>query len=244
NYSLSVTKLVPDAQQGGAAGIGGAGVAPATNLADGSSGVQSMTARVLANPALAAQLKAGREIGSTPSTVVQLLNAVYIEDLMSETEVKSIEDEIRDEAQKHGTVLEVRVPRPSASLTPYANGVGKIFVQFADITAARKFQAANNGRKFDDRVMCAAFYPTDRYKMGKYTLYNVESMTMAVRPVQAPPPKPPPPTVGSGPTAIGEEEGDDVSDEQKKGAATTEASDTVKEAKEGDKADDDCEVVD
>ncbi|KAF4659748.1 Serine/threonine-protein kinase Kist [Perkinsus olseni] len=243
NYSLSVTKLVPDAQQGGAAGIGGAGVAPATNLADGSSGVQSMTARVLANPALAAQLKAGREIGSTPSTVVQLLNAVYIEDLMSETEVKSIEDEIRDEAQKHGTVLEVRVPRPSASLTPYANGVGKIFVQFADITAARKFQAANNGRKFDDRVMCAAFYPTDRYKMGKYTLYNVESMTMAVRPVQAPPPKPPPPTVGSGPTAIGEEEGDDVSDEQKKGAATTEGSDTVKEAK-GDKADDDCEVVD
>lgn len=54
------------------------------------------------------------------------------------------------------------VPQPSASLTPYANGVGKIFVQFADITAARKFQATNNGRKFDDRVMCAAFYPTDR----------------------------------------------------------------------------------
>ncbi|EER17487.1 splicing factor u2af large subunit, putative [Perkinsus marinus ATCC 50983] len=245
NYSLSVTRLVPDAQQGGAAGIGGAGVGPATNLADGSSGVQSMTARVLANPALAAQLKAGREIGSTPSTVVQLLNAVYIEDLMSETEVKSIEDEIREEAQRHGTVLEVRVPRPSASLTPYANGVGKIFVQFADITAARKFQATNNGRKFDDRVMCAAFYPTDRYKMGKYTLYNVESMTMAVRPVQAPPPKPPPPTAGSGPMTIGEEEEEEGGSEHKTGAEAASGGALVKEGAP-DKVDnnDDCEVVD
>ncbi|KAF4676284.1 Serine/threonine-protein kinase Kist [Perkinsus chesapeaki] len=235
NYSLSVTRLVPDAQQGGAAGIGG----PATNLADGSGGVPSMTARVLANPALAAQLKAGREIGSIPSTVVQLLNAVYIEDLMSENEVKSIEDEIREEAQKHGTVLEVRVPRPSASLTPYANGVGKIFVQFADITAARKFQATNNGRKFDDRTMCAAFYPTDRYRMGKYTLYNVESMTMAVRPVQAP--KPPPPTAGNGPTAIAEEESG-ASEEADSGKAPEEGDSGSKTTTE--KADVDCEIVD
>merc|ERR1712176_1177555 len=44
----------------------------------------SMTQKIVSNPVLAMQVKQGREVGSRPSTVVQLLNAVYQEDLMDD----------------------------------------------------------------------------------------------------------------------------------------------------------------
>merc|ERR1719464_968161 len=80
----------------------------------------SMTQKIVSNPVLAMQVKQGREVGSRPSTIVQLLNAVYQEDLMDDQD-------------------------------------------YEDITAARKFQMDANGRKFENRVVCAAFYPTDKF---------------------------------------------------------------------------------
>ena len=49
-------------------------------------------------------------------------------------------------------------------------GVGKIFVHFSDITSARKFQYEINGRKFDEKVVAASFYPLDKFDKGLYTL--------------------------------------------------------------------------
>merc|ERR1712060_927941 len=44
----------------------------------------SMTQKIVSNPVLAMQVKQGREVGSRPTTIVQLLNAVYQEDLMDD----------------------------------------------------------------------------------------------------------------------------------------------------------------
>merc|ERR1711970_453757 len=44
----------------------------------------SMTQKIVSNPVLAMQVKQGREVGSRPSTVVQLINAVFQEDLMDD----------------------------------------------------------------------------------------------------------------------------------------------------------------
>mmetsp|Transcript_6033 Transcript_6033/g.17770 ORF Transcript_6033/g.17770 Transcript_6033/m.17770 type:complete len:569 (-) Transcript_6033:64-1770(-) len=131
----------------------------------------SMTQKIVSNPVLAMQVKQGREVGSRPSTVVQLLNAVYQEDLMDDQDYEDITAEVHSEASKHGTVVRVVIPKPAKDGN-YIDGVGKIFVAFSDLTAARKFQMDANGRKFENRVVCAAFYPLEKFNDGKYKLWS------------------------------------------------------------------------
>mmetsp|Transcript_72066 Transcript_72066/g.172003 ORF Transcript_72066/g.172003 Transcript_72066/m.172003 type:complete len:208 (+) Transcript_72066:2-625(+) len=130
----------------------------------------SMTQKIVASPAIAQQVKAGLEAGHKPSTVVQILNAVHVEDTLGDEDYEDIMAEVRTEAGKHGAVASILIPKPSKDGS-YVDGVGKIFVQFKDLTAARKFQLENNGRKFDNRVMCAAFYPVDKFGEGKLQLF-------------------------------------------------------------------------
>merc|ERR1712014_65875 len=75
---------------------------------------------------------------------------------------EDITAEVHSEASKHGTVTRVVIPKPSKDGT-FVDGVGKIFINFADLTAARKFQMDANGRKFENRVVCAAFYPSEKF---------------------------------------------------------------------------------
>jgi splicing factor U2AF subunit len=132
----------------------------------------SVTSRILSNPVLASQIRAGREMGARPSTVVQMINAVYPEDLIDDQEYLSLAQEVKDEAAKFGQIEQVRIPRPRRDLS-HVEGCGKIFVQFRDLRASRKFQLEMNGRLFDNsRVICAAFYPLDRFLQGKYTLHS------------------------------------------------------------------------
>merc|ERR1719282_1194562 len=89
----------------------------------------SMTQKIVSNPVLAMQVKQGREIGSRPSTIVQLLNAVYQEDLMDDQDYEDITAEVHAEASKHGTVTRVVIPKPAKDGS-FVDGVGKIFVSF------------------------------------------------------------------------------------------------------------------
>merc|ERR1719387_1078035 len=131
----------------------------------------SMTQRIVSNPVLAMQVKQGREVGSRPSQVVQLLNAVYQEDLMDDQDYEEIMTEVHQEAAKHGTVHRVIIPKPAKDGS-FVDGVGKIFVCFMDVTSARRFQMEANGRRFENRVVCAAFYPRQKFDEGKYTLWS------------------------------------------------------------------------
>ena len=132
----------------------------------------SVLARINANPVLSSQMKASREIGSKPSSVVQLLNAVYPEDLTDDSEYLALVDEVKNEAGKFGGIEQVRILRPNPDMSSPL-GCGKIFVHFSELHAARKFQLNMNGRLFDGvRTVCAAFYPIDRFLQGKFTLYG------------------------------------------------------------------------
>merc|ERR1740129_572524 len=131
----------------------------------------SMTQKIVSNPVLAMQVKQGREVGSRPTTVVQLLNAVYQEDLMDDQDYDDIMAEVHAMASKHGVVSRVVIPKPAKDGS-YVDGVGKIFVSFLDLTASRKFQMDSNGRKFEQRVVCAAFYPVDKFADGKFKLWS------------------------------------------------------------------------
>lgn len=130
----------------------------------------SMTQKLLSDPLVAVQVQAARKIGERPSKVVQLLNCVYQEDLIDPKEYEAICDDIKQEAEKHGALEEVLVPKPNEDLS-YREGVGKVFLRYSDVTAARKAQLMLNGRRFDsNRVVCAAFFPEEKFAAGRYTL--------------------------------------------------------------------------
>lgn len=127
----------------------------------------SVSDRMLRNPLIAHRIQKGREIGRTPSRIVQLLNAVFESDLLVPSDCEDVKKSVFAEAVKFGKIEEIVVPRPDSKNN---DGVGKIFIAYTDVTSARKFQAEINGRTFDGRVVCAAFYPTDRFKKGLYSL--------------------------------------------------------------------------
>ncbi|CDJ48824.1 U2 snRNP auxiliary factor or splicing facotr, putative [Eimeria brunetti] len=125
---------------------------------------------VLSDPVVAIQVRAGRTIGEKPSRVVQLLNTIYPEDVMTDSSHEAAIKDIRSEAEKYGPLEEVVIPRPNEDLS-YKPGVGKVFLVYGDVTSARRAQYMLNGRRFDQtRVVCAAFFPEQRYKEGHYTL--------------------------------------------------------------------------
>eukprot|EP00922_Rhytidocystis_sp_ex-Travisia-forbesii_P020590 GHVS01030268.1.p1 GENE.GHVS01030268.1~~GHVS01030268.1.p1 ORF type:complete len:420 (+),score=85.23 GHVS01030268.1:34-1293(+) len=130
----------------------------------------SMTRRLLADPLLEIQVRGGRKTGEKPSNVVQLINAVLLEDLVDDEDYAMLMRELQSEAATYGPVRQVVVPRPAIDLT-YRQGVGKVFLHYDDITAARKAQLMLNGRRFDGRqVVCAAFYPLDKFLAGQYIM--------------------------------------------------------------------------
>jgi len=159
---IRVQKLGGSAQQGNA---------PKAQPVAATAMSNSMTQKIVSNPVLAMQVKQGREIGSRATTVVQLLNAVYQEDLMDDQDYDDIMSEVHNMASKHGTVSRVIIPKPAKDGASI-DGVGKVFVSFQDMTAARKFQLDCNGRKFEHRVVCAAFYPVEKFTEGKYKLWS------------------------------------------------------------------------
>jgi splicing factor U2AF subunit len=158
---IRVQKLGAAAQQG---------AAPKAQPVAATAMSNSMTQKIVSNPVLAMQVKQGREVGSRPTTVVQLTNAVYQEDLMDDQDYDEIMSEVHTMASKHGQVARVVIPKPNKDGT-YVDGVGKIFVSFLDTTSARKFQLECNGRKFEHRVVCAAFYPVEKFLEGKFKLW-------------------------------------------------------------------------
>merc|ERR1711976_240074 len=99
-----------------------AGVQPKAQPVAATAMSNSMTQKIVSNPVLAMQVKQGREIGSRPSTVVQLTNAVYQEDLMDDQDFEDITAEVHAEASKYGTVIQVVIPKPAKDGS-YVDGV-------------------------------------------------------------------------------------------------------------------------
>lgn len=70
--------------------------------------------------------------------------------------------DVREECEKYGNVLEMKVPRPSGGSRQSA-GVGKIYVKFEDHEAAGKALRALAGRKFADRTVVTTYFSEVRH---------------------------------------------------------------------------------
>jgi splicing factor U2AF subunit len=99
--------------------------------------------------------------------VLQLLNMVTAEELIDNQEYEEICEDIKEECEKYGHVLEMKVPRPSGG-SRQSNGVGKIFVKYDNADSARTALQALAGRKFADRTVVTTYFSEENFEVNAW----------------------------------------------------------------------------
>ncbi|MCJ1477594.1 hypothetical protein MMC13_006267 [Lambiella insularis] len=99
--------------------------------------------------------------------VLQLLNMVTAEELIDNQDYEEIVEDVKEECEKYGPVLEIKVPRPSGG-SRQSNGVGKIFIKYDTPESARKALAALAGRKFADRTVVTTYFSEENFEVNAW----------------------------------------------------------------------------
>jgi splicing factor U2AF 65 kDa subunit len=92
------------------------------------------------------------------SRVLLLLNMVTGEDLMDADEYDDILQDVKEECDRFGKVLDLQIPRPLGR-SGEGPGVGKVFVRFEDVEGCSAGIKGLAGRKFAERTVVASYYP-------------------------------------------------------------------------------------
>ncbi|CAM8905085.1 unnamed protein product [Rhodiola kirilowii] len=110
---------------------------------------------------------AGAIPGAPATKVLCLSQIVAPDELKDDEEFEDIMDDMRQEGGKFGTLVNVVIPRPGpdGELGP---GVGKVFLEYADVESSVKARANLNGRKFGGNTVEAIFYPEHKFSQGDY----------------------------------------------------------------------------
>ncbi|XP_020579838.1 splicing factor U2af large subunit B-like isoform X2 [Phalaenopsis equestris] len=107
------------------------------------------------------------QVGSLPTKVVCLTQVVSADELKDDEEYEEILDDMKGEGEKYGTLVNVVIPRPgpNGEATP---GVGRVFLEYADIEGSAKARLGLHGRKFAGNQAVAIFYEENKYAKGEY----------------------------------------------------------------------------
>lgn len=101
-----------------------------------------------------------------PTTVLVLTNMVTVDELKNDQEFEDIMLDAKEEAEKFGTVMSVKIPRPSTdgSAVP---GVGQVFIMFDSSASASLAKDALHGRMFDGRTVIGTFIDEQKFIQGE-----------------------------------------------------------------------------
>lgn len=99
--------------------------------------------------------------GAQATQCLRLENMLSREDVLGD-EYDEIVEDIKDECEKHGSVLKVCVPRPNADGSE-PEDIGKAFVKFATVDSARKAMDALSGRTFDGKKVVVQYIDEDSF---------------------------------------------------------------------------------
>ncbi|KAI9312601.1 hypothetical protein BX666DRAFT_1865768, partial [Dichotomocladium elegans] len=93
--------------------------------------------------------------------VIQLMNMVTPEELEDDDEYQDIWEDVSEECSKFGTIVDMKIPRPSKNgVVP---GLGKIYIRYETVEQAMAGSRALAGRKFADRTVVTTFIDEDTY---------------------------------------------------------------------------------
>ncbi|XP_010238506.1 splicing factor U2af large subunit A isoform X2 [Brachypodium distachyon] len=95
------------------------------------------------------------------------MKVVSEDDLRNDEEYKDILEDMTFEGRKYGNLVQAVIPRPHPNGVPVA-GVGKVFLEYADVDGSTNAKAGMHGRRFDGKVVDAVFYPEKKFADGEY----------------------------------------------------------------------------
>ncbi|WFD03392.1 hypothetical protein MOBT1_002081 [Malassezia obtusa] len=118
-----------------------------------------------------------QETSDTPTRAMTMLNMVTPEELEDDQAYQDIVEDVREECVKYGTITDIRIPRPAATMQSDASrswkrhaeahpdaplgkertGVGRVYVQFASEAQCTAALRAIAGRQFDGRMVICAY---------------------------------------------------------------------------------------
>lgn len=105
--------------------------------------------------------------GIEEGRVLQLLNMVTPEELIDNEDYEEICEDVKEECEKYGRVLDMKVPRPTGG-SRQSNGVGKIFVKFDTPESAGKALRTLAGRKFADRTVVTTYFSEENFEVSAW----------------------------------------------------------------------------
>jgi len=106
----------------------------------------------------------------TPSKVVQFLNMLTPEDLIDDEEYESIREDILNVCNQFGEVIDIKIPRPDPNSEEVSSAVGKVFVKFSHVVAAKQARFRLTGRRFNRRLVVASYYPEEYFDKNELNL--------------------------------------------------------------------------
>jgi splicing factor U2AF subunit len=94
---------------------------------------------------------------------------ISYEDLADEDEIIRVKDDILLECKNFGEIISIEIPRPDdGGLSTF--GVGKIFVKFNHIIAAKQARYRMSGRKYNGRTVVVSFYPEHYFDIREFSI--------------------------------------------------------------------------
>ncbi|KAI0675518.1 hypothetical protein C8Q78DRAFT_1074535 [Trametes maxima] len=118
-----------------------------------------------------------RDLEATQDRILLMLNMVVPEELSDDQEYADIYEDVKEEAERYGSVEDLRIPRPvkkdkakwgegresaiAAQRADEAAGVGRVYVKFHDSRAAADALKALAGRSFAGRSIIATLLSDD-----------------------------------------------------------------------------------
>lgn len=119
------------------------------------------------------------------SPVVCLMNMVTSDDLINDDEYDGtyqqisafemnaslttrieIKEDIEEECQKYGPIIETKIPRPAGARTSL--GVGKVYIKYQDAEAAQRAIKALAGRQFSRRTVVATQFSEEGFDVDAW----------------------------------------------------------------------------
>ncbi|EYU43415.1 hypothetical protein MIMGU_mgv1a022682mg, partial [Erythranthe guttata] len=92
---------------------------------------------------------------------------VTTDELMDDGEYQEILEDMREECQKFGELIDIVIPRPIPNVA-HTGGIGKVFLEYSDASGCTKAKSSLSGRKFGGNTVMALYYPEDKYYAGDY----------------------------------------------------------------------------
>ncbi|KAM3285888.1 splicing factor U2af large subunit A isoform X1 [Capsicum chacoense] len=105
--------------------------------------------------------------GALATKVLCLTQVVSVDELNDDDDYQDILEDMRVECGKFGALLNVVIPRPNPSGEP-TPGLGKVFLEYADVESSSRARQGLNGRKFGGNEVIAVFYPENKFSEGDY----------------------------------------------------------------------------